>query len=268
MINGYEMLYVEQGAGESVLFVHGGLVDHRTWDEHRRIIASHYRAIAMKLRYFGTDDWPDDGKNFSIQVHADDLAAFARSSGVEPVTLVGWSYSGAVCLVTAIQNRGLIRRMFLYEPSLATFVTQPEDAKAASDDRSAMMHDGKSLADAGDLVGAARAYVDAVNTDIGTFDRMPPAVRSMLLDNLRTLPASLAAPPPPPVTEMDLRDLDIPVAIAVGGQARIFYQIVARTAQELLPSAELKIVENGKHIWPLEDPTEFSRLLLDFLDRT
>ncbi len=65
---------------------HGGLVDHRTWDKHREIVASDYRAIAMDLRYFGTDNWPDNVENFSVQVHANDLAALITSLGEEPVT--------------------------------------------------------------------------------------------------------------------------------------------------------------------------------------
>ncbi|MCG2638608.1 MULTISPECIES: alpha/beta fold hydrolase [Bradyrhizobium] len=45
-INGYKLAYVEQGQGEPVVFVHGGLQDYRMWTEQLPKFARHYRAIA------------------------------------------------------------------------------------------------------------------------------------------------------------------------------------------------------------------------------
>jgi len=43
---------------------------------------------------FGTEPWPDDGKNFSIPTLADDLATFITSFNARPVHLVSWSFGG------------------------------------------------------------------------------------------------------------------------------------------------------------------------------
>ena len=266
-IDDVDLPYVDQGEGEPVLFVHGSISDYRIWDDHREIIASRYRVIAMSQRYFGMDPWPDSGENFCIQIHGDDLGAFIRGLGVAPVNIVGWSYGAAVCLTMAIQNRDLAKRMFLYEPTLATFVTEPADAKAALEDRMAMSADAKPLADAGDFAGAVRMFVDGVNAEVGTFDRLPPAVRAMMINNARMLPLLFAGPPPPSVTATDLRDLTIPITMVLGKQSRTLYRIAALEARALLPSAELKIVGNARHLWPIQDPPAFSRLVLDFLDQ-
>ena len=73
-INGVRLQYVEQGSGEPMVFVHGAPSDLRTWEPVREGIANKYRFIAYTQRYFGTEPWPDDGKNFSIPTLADDLA--------------------------------------------------------------------------------------------------------------------------------------------------------------------------------------------------
>jgi pimeloyl-ACP methyl ester carboxylesterase len=78
-INGVRLQYVEQGSGEPMVFVHGAPSDLRTWEPVREGIASKYRFVAYTQRYFGTEPWPDDGKNFSVSMLADDLATFITS---------------------------------------------------------------------------------------------------------------------------------------------------------------------------------------------
>ena len=143
--------------------------DCRIWDEHAAIIGSHYRVLAPSQRYFGVLPWPDDGISFSVQTHATDLATFVRALGLPPVTLIGWSYGGAVCLAMSCANPDLVGRLFLYEPSLATFVTDPSAAQRATDDRLEMVHAAKLAAGHGDLDGAVENFMDDVNGRAGTF---------------------------------------------------------------------------------------------------
>src|SRR5437667_10486634 len=75
-INGVRLQYVEQGSGEAMVFVHGAPSDLSSWEPVREGIASKYRFLAYTQRYFGTEPWPDDGKNCSIQTLADDRTKF------------------------------------------------------------------------------------------------------------------------------------------------------------------------------------------------
>lgn len=260
--------YSEHGVGEPVVFVHGSPADHRIWEQHQKIIGSRYRAIALSQRYFGRDPWPDSGKHFSISTLANDLASFVRGLALGPVTIVGWSFGGAVCLTMAARNRELVDRMFLYEPSLTTFVTDTNDVKAASEDRSAMTSAAIVSAASGDLDGAAALLMDGVNGEDGAFDRLASEVRAMMIENGRVLPLMFAGPPLPSISADDLRALDCPITIALGEVSRSSYQIAARTAQSLLPLGRLEIVRDARHLWPIQDPVQFSGLVLQFLDRT
>ena len=84
-VNGFCLQYIEQGSGEPIIFVHGALHDLRAWEPVREEIAKRYRSIAYTQRYFGTEPWPDEGKNYNIATHADDLAKFTLS-GVRKAT--------------------------------------------------------------------------------------------------------------------------------------------------------------------------------------
>jgi pimeloyl-ACP methyl ester carboxylesterase len=222
--------------------------------------------IAVSQRYFGRDPWPDAGEKFCISVLADDLVSFVRALRLDPVTIVGWSFGGAVSLTMALRNRKLVRRMLLYEPALTTFVTDAGGARAAAEDRLAMMSAAKPLATSGDLASAVRLFMDGVNAEDGAFDRLTPQVRAMMTENARMLPLLFAGPPPPVVTADDLRAFHCPVTIALGNASRIHYQIAARAAHSLLPSSRLELVQDAKHLWPIQDPSGFSQLVLHALE--
>jgi pimeloyl-ACP methyl ester carboxylesterase len=264
-VNGIAITYQEQGRGAPVVFVHGNPGDHRTWDGERDAIAQSHRFIAVDLRYFGSAPWPDDGSKFSIATHAEDLASFIRELNAGPVTLVGWSYGRAVALVAAVQHPELVSGLFLYEPGLATFVSDPADAKAAADDRKDMLAPVMAAAKAGDFTGAARSVPDRVTGVPGTFDSLPPVVQASLLDNARVFAVAFTAPPPPQITCQQLEQMKIPVTIARGELTRVFYRIAADTASRCIPGSRLLVVANARHVWPALEPAAFDNALLGFL---
>ncbi len=265
-VNNFEQTYVECGDGEVVVLVPPSLADIRFWGEHLEIIASRYKAIAFNLRYFGDDPWPDDGEIFSIQTHVDDLGAFIRDLDVGPINLVGTSYSSGVCLTLATQRPELMKRLFIYEPSLASFVTEPKSLEAFGEDMMEIISAAKSQFEAGDLAAAARKYTDGANNEDGAFFKFTPAIQAMILDNAGTMPLLFSGPPPPDVTARDLQGIKLPVTIALGERSRKLFQIVAETAHELIPNSELKIVEGGKHFWPLMEPKAFCKIVLECFD--
>ena len=108
-VNGVRLQYIEQGSGEPIVFVHGAPSDLRAWEPVREEIAKRYRFIAYTQRYFGTETWPDEGKNFSVTTLADDLAKFIKALNAGPVHLVGWSYGGLVAVTAAVSDPSLVR---------------------------------------------------------------------------------------------------------------------------------------------------------------
>lgn len=71
-VNDVELAYVEQGAGEPVVFVHGGLNDYRAWGAQLDPFGERYRAVAYSRRHH----WPNAG--------AETAAAYALSGGPDP----------------------------------------------------------------------------------------------------------------------------------------------------------------------------------------
>ncbi len=264
-VNGVTLVYQDQGDGAPVLFIHGCCTDYRAWDAQRQAIAAHYRFIGLNLRYHGTASWPDDGSKYSHQTHADDIAAFIRSLNVGPVDLVGWSYSGPIVLLVALQHPELLHSLTIHEPGTVSFVTDPASLKIAGDDRKEMLTPAITASKAGDVAGAIKLVPIGVNHQPDFWDTATPEVRSMFLDNARTWTLALAAPPQPPITCDQLQQVKMPVLITYGEQTRPFYRIAAEGAAKCIPGAQLIAIPGGRHLANVQQPDAFNAVMLQFL---
>jgi pimeloyl-ACP methyl ester carboxylesterase len=263
--NGTILTYQEQGQGRPVVFVHGAITDYRVWEGQHKVVAAHNRFIALTMRYFGTEPWPDEGAKYSMKTHTDDLVAFLQNLNAGPVDLVGWSYSGPIALLVAMQHPELVRSLFLHEPATLASVRDPVDIKAATQDRTAMTASAVTAVKAGDTAGAVKSLFNGVNGQADLFDAVPAAVRTMLLDNARTLPISLAAPAPPAITCEQLGQIKMPTTIAVGELTRPFYKIAATSVARCIPGAKLAVIPKGRHAAPVQATAAFNDALLRFL---
>ncbi len=264
-IKSTQLTYQEQGRGRPIVFVHGAITDYRTWDGQREAVAAQNRFIALTMRYFGTDPWPDAGANYSMKTHTDDLIAFIQNLNAGPVDLVGWSYSGPIALLVAVQHPELVRSLFLDEPATLAFVTDPADLKVATQDRGAITAPTMAAVKAGDTAGAVKSLFNSVNGQPDLFDTVPPAVRTMLLDNARTLPISFAAPPPPTITCEQVGQIKVPTTVAVGELTRPFYKIASSAVARCIPGAKLVVIPKGRHAAAVQATSAFNDALLRFL---
>ena len=108
--------YIEKGSGVPVVFVHGTINDYRIWKYQMEPFSKRYRAIAYSRRYHYPNEWKGDGSDYSIGLHAKDLAAFIKALNLDSVHLVGSSFGAYTSLITAFNHPELIRTLVLGEP--------------------------------------------------------------------------------------------------------------------------------------------------------
>src|SRR5215471_9985321 len=128
-VNGYPMAYLEHGVGETVVLVHGSLSDYRYWSPQLSPPLPGFRLVSVSLRHFYPEPWNGKGDDFSVQAHAQDLAAFIERLGAGPVHLVGWSRGGSVALGAAKSRPDLVRKLVLMEPVISSLLPQDETGK-------------------------------------------------------------------------------------------------------------------------------------------
>jgi pimeloyl-ACP methyl ester carboxylesterase len=267
-VNGVRLQYIEQGSGEPVVFVHGAPHDLRAWEPVREAIAKGYRFIAYTQRYFGTEPWRDEGKNYSIATHADDLAKFITSLNAGPVHLVGWSHGGLVAVTAAVRDPSLVRSLILYEANVISVLpAESPEGKIVREDRARMFGPVVAAAsETGDFIKAAKLLQEVVfQLRPGEFNSLPEDLQTVLLDNARVVPLMFAAPPPPVITCDILKDFTRPTLVMRGEKSRAFFTLISEAITKCVPGARQVILQNVNHDAPWRDPAAFTAAVLEFL---
>jgi pimeloyl-ACP methyl ester carboxylesterase len=266
-VNDVRLSYVEQGAGEPIVFVHGAFSDLRVWEPIREEIAKRYRFIAYTQRYHGVGAWKDDGKEYSVATDVDDLAKFITSLNAGPVHLVGRSGGGARAMIVALKNPALVRTLTLHEPALLSVLpADSAEGKAAREDRAKFSSAAIAANKAGDPVRTMRLFIEGVwQLEPGGFDRLPEATQRMLLDNARTAPLQFGAPPPPAITCDALRDFTRPTLVTQGEKTQPFFRLINESISKCVPGAQQVSFPNLVHNAPSADPVAFTAALFKFL---
>ena len=106
-INGLRLFYHEQGdpALPSVLFVHGTQGNASLWADAIDALSDRFHCLALNHRGCAPSDAPDDPSAYSIELFADDLAAFIEQRELSSVSLVGWSL-GVRTSLSYLQRHG------------------------------------------------------------------------------------------------------------------------------------------------------------------
>lgn len=269
-VNGAHLQYIEQGSGEPIVFVHGAPHDLRAWEPVREAIAKRYRFIAYTQRYFGTKPWPDEGKNYSIATHADDLVKFITSLNSGPVHLVGWSHGGVVAMSAAISDPSLVSSLVLYEAGMVSVLpADSPEGKTAREDRARIFGPvGAAASETGDFINAAKLLQEVVfGLQPGEFSSLPEDLKTVLLDNARVVPLIFAAPPPPAITCETLKDFTRPTLVMWGENTRECWSLPSKAIAKCVPGAQQVILKNVGHDGPVRDPAAFMAAIFEFLSR-
>ncbi|MDB5430995.1 MAG: alpha/beta fold hydrolase [Caulobacter sp.] len=104
------MHYVDEGAGEVLLFVHG----NPSWSFEYRALIRHFskthRCIAPDHLGFGLSDKPK-GVSYLPQYHAENFARFLDALDLDQITLVVNDWGGPIALDWAVAHASRIRRI-------------------------------------------------------------------------------------------------------------------------------------------------------------
>jgi pimeloyl-ACP methyl ester carboxylesterase len=133
------------------------------------------------------------------------------------------------------------------------------------ENRADALEAARAAARAGKMEEAARLRVDLANGQTGDFDRSPPALKAMFVDNARTL--LLSAPSGVSITCAQLGQLKVPVTITKGQLTTPAHKILAEAAHRCIPGSRMLTIPDARHGAPRQNPSAFNQALLAFLAR-
>jgi pimeloyl-ACP methyl ester carboxylesterase len=110
-IGGVRTWYDEQGKGDPLVLMHGGLTDARVFGANIDALADHFHVYTPERR--GHGHTPDVEGPLTYEAMAQDTVEFLDTVVGGPAHLVGWSDGANVAIMTALQRPDLVRRMVL-----------------------------------------------------------------------------------------------------------------------------------------------------------
>ena len=104
------LAYLDEGAGDVVLMVHGNMSSSVHYEPLITRIKDKYRCVALDLRGFGDSSYNE--RFDTLEELADDVALFIDALELGPVYLVGWSNGGGVSLKLCAKYPEKVKKFF------------------------------------------------------------------------------------------------------------------------------------------------------------
>ena len=267
--NGNEFHYFEFGEGEPVVFVHGSIGDYRTWGYQFEPFSERHRVISYSRRYHYPNVWSGDGSDYSTGLHAADLAAFIGALGCGPAHIIGQSTGASIAAHCARHYPEVTRTLIVDEPDWAHWLLALDGGKAALDELTVKIEQPamKALA-AGDPAEAIRLYTDGV-LGAGTYERLSPEMRIVMLDNVPELKAELKCAEIfySPFSFDDARNISAPTLLLEGSISLPAFRIIGDKFAECVPNITRAMAEGAPHAAHFVTPDQFNEIVLNFLSR-
>jgi pimeloyl-ACP methyl ester carboxylesterase len=167
------------------------------------------------------------------------------------VHLVGHSYGGGVALRAALERPHDVASITLYEPSAFHLLKSmgAHGAAAFAEILAIAARTAEGVV-AGDLRGAARAFVDYWGGH-GAWTALRPSVQAMLTRWVPKAPLDFRALIHEPTPASAYAKLRIPTLVMRGEHAPVPTRLIAETLPDLMPAAKLIVVPDAGHMGPL-----------------
>jgi pimeloyl-ACP methyl ester carboxylesterase len=255
-INGTTLAYTDRGEGPVLLLLHGHAYDRSMWDRQAEVFAGQgWRVVAPDLRGFG-DSGITEGIVYTEEF-ADDVAALLDHLGVEQAVVVGFSMAGQIAMELVHRHSRRVRALVIND-------TVPEAEDTAGRRRRHVTADAI-------LTGGMDQYGRNVLAKmIAEYNvEAQPELAARVLAMLQGAPAKGAAAAMRGRAERRdfseiLAGLTIPVLVVVGVDDA-FDGGAGRRMAELVPGAELVVVDGAGHTPNMEQPDAFDDALGAFL---
>ena len=281
-VDGTTLAYREQGEGEPVVFVHGGMSDLRIWEQQLSAIGASYRAISYSRRYARPNEDIDPEADDPMLPHVEDLAAFLREIDAAPAHLVGNSWGAFISLLTAIHHPEVVRSLVLEEPGvvpllglsfpprpmevLSLLVRRPRFALMIAKGAAREFGRAEKAFRRGDNETGLRSSLRAALGE-EFYRRLPESRLQQARENVSTMRAQLLGAGLPPLSEEEVRGVSAPTLVMTGERSLAGVDLLMDILEELLPNVERLKISDAAHDMHLDNPLAVNDAILGFLGR-
>lgn len=253
-VSDFEAIYVDRGQGTPIVLFHPA-IDYRGWQKQFPELAKSHRVIAISYRVDEHLPMPGDLSDPSMLTAT--LQALETKSKLGPVDLVAHSMGGLQAMRMAVSHPELVRRLVLEEPGADPSKGIPHCTLTGVSKLELGLCNKESL-----LVGP------------GHYEASPETYRQFRLEGqqaeLKAIAAAQAAgikPQPLPDVCTEISKITAPTLFIRGANTPAALQVGLDHYEECLPKHGRLVLPHATHWGHLDDPEDFNRAVLDFIEK-
>jgi len=260
-VNEITMNYDQQGTGELLILIPYSTADHACYAFQVADYAKHFTCISVDLRGAGETDKPEG--TYSIELFADDVAAFMQALGIQQAHVAGLSLGAATGMWLAAKYPDKVKSLSLHsgwtktDPFLKVLVEGWRVmAKGLGSVPEMVIQGIFPWCFTPELYAARPEYIDA----LAEFVRGRPA---QPLDAFMRQSGAVIAHD----AESQLGKIKAPTQITFGRYDMVTSTRFAEPMKQNIQHAELVVFEGCAHTPIYEKVDEFNQTTLEFLKR-
>ncbi|MFB2566669.1 alpha/beta fold hydrolase [Rhizobium sp. IMFF44] len=232
-VNDIKMYYAEYGAGDPILFIHGGLGNADVWGAQVADFARDHLVIVADSRGHGRSTRSE--KPFGYDLMTSDYVALLDYLKVGKVTLVGWSDGGIIGIDMAMKHPEKLTRVIAQAANVTTDGVKPD------------VMSNKTF---NDYINVAGEYYKKLSPTPNEYEAFVNQISQMWA----TQPAWTAA---------DLGKITVPVTLAIGDHDEAVKLDHTEMMAKEIPGAKLVILKDASHFAMLQDPEGYDAMIRD-----
>jgi pimeloyl-ACP methyl ester carboxylesterase len=257
-VPGGALYYEEMGAGDPVILIHGGSIDHRMWDAQFPALAKRYRVIRYDVRGHGLSKSAD-----TLRRNYEDLGRLMDHLRIHSAHLAGLSLGGRIVVDFAIAHPERTSSLAAVSPGISgyQFDSDEEQESRRTIVEAWQRRDWTEVAEAflrGWTVGPRR---DPEEMDQAVLERVRRMAMEGMLpgkdtgENLELDPPALGR----------LGEIKVPTLAVLGDEDMPGIHEIVHMIDEQVPGSHKIVFEGAAHMLNMEQPERFNRVFLEFL---
>ncbi|MFB6290400.1 MAG: alpha/beta fold hydrolase [Candidatus Bipolaricaulia bacterium] len=255
-VNGIDLHYEIKGNSEAntVVFVNGLLTDTASWAQHIPYFEDDYRLILFDARGQGQSEKPEGP--YSVNQHAEDLAALMDELDITSANFVGLSNGGTELLPLTMEHPDLVNSMVLADAY--SYVDAILEAKIHAWLEAARVSPELRFLVATPYVWGG-TFLENNQELFEEFKEAAHEAPQKATENLIEGAKLLELPD-------KLENIHTPALIVVGEKDILTPPEYSRYMESHMPNARLTVIDDAGHASAIERAETFSRRVKEFLE--
>ncbi len=234
-VSGIKIWYAVFGRGKPVILLHGGLANANYWGHQVPALAKRYRVIVMDSRGHGRST--RDAQPYGYDLMADDVVGLMDFLKIRKAAIVGWSDGAILGLDIALRHPERVTKLF-------SFAANSDPTGVADIDQSPVFN----------------AFIARAEKEYAALSPTPKDYKAFI-EQIEKMWATQ-----PNWTAEQLHGITVPVWIVDADHDEAIKRENTEFMARSIPGAGLLIQPEVSHFSFLQDPQQFTRDILHFLE--